>query len=160
MLKKVREPCFAHDDLISVFASGSRGSDEGTFDCDTVIQSVTILGVENKPSTVVVHASGEGLRHYRNVGLWSLTFTSMVVTSHMGPSRSKATLASITTNIKKIFLLLEIHYKEAGKRMTGEGKGFIFLFSESKPKQNIFSFYHQMLKTPLLLFNTRRPAAC
>lgn len=67
MLKKVREPCFTHDDLISVFASGSRGSDEGTFDCDTVIQSVTILGVENKPSTVVVHASGEELRHYRYV---------------------------------------------------------------------------------------------
>ncbi|XP_036928314.1 neutral alpha-glucosidase C [Acanthopagrus latus] len=33
-------------------------SEEGTFDCDTVIQSVTVLGVKKKPSTVVVHLSG------------------------------------------------------------------------------------------------------
>ncbi|XP_037603401.1 neutral alpha-glucosidase C isoform X1 [Sebastes umbrosus] len=32
--------------------------DEGTFDCDTVVQSVTVLGVKSKPSTVVVHVSG------------------------------------------------------------------------------------------------------
>ncbi|XP_076604058.1 neutral alpha-glucosidase C isoform X1 [Chaetodon auriga] len=30
----------------------------GTFDCDTVIQSVTVLGVKSKPSTVVVHLPG------------------------------------------------------------------------------------------------------
>lgn len=33
-------------------------SDEGTFDCDSVIQSVTILGVKRNPSTVVIHVSG------------------------------------------------------------------------------------------------------
>ncbi|XP_039897431.1 neutral alpha-glucosidase C isoform X1 [Simochromis diagramma] len=33
-------------------------SEEGTFDCNTVIQSVTILGVKSKPSAVIVHASG------------------------------------------------------------------------------------------------------
>lgn len=33
-------------------------SEEGTFDCDSVIQSVTVLGVKSKPSTVVVHVSG------------------------------------------------------------------------------------------------------
>lgn len=32
--------------------------EEGTFDCDSVIQSVTVLGVKSKPSTVVVHVSG------------------------------------------------------------------------------------------------------
>ncbi|XP_074516018.1 neutral alpha-glucosidase C isoform X1 [Sebastes fasciatus] len=32
--------------------------EEGTFDCDTVVQSVTVLGVKSKPSTVVVHVSG------------------------------------------------------------------------------------------------------
>ncbi|KAL3968546.1 C-type lectin domain family 4 member E [Sarotherodon galilaeus] len=32
--------------------------EEGTFDCNTVIQSVTILGVKSKPSAVIVHASG------------------------------------------------------------------------------------------------------
>lgn len=33
-------------------------SDEGTFACDTVIQSVIILGLKLKPSKVVVHVSG------------------------------------------------------------------------------------------------------
>ncbi|XP_070835122.1 neutral alpha-glucosidase C [Chaetodon trifascialis] len=33
-------------------------SEGGTFDCDTVIQSVTVLGVKSKPSTVVVHLPG------------------------------------------------------------------------------------------------------
>uniref|UniRef100_A0A671XBB1 Glucosidase alpha, neutral C n=1 Tax=Sparus aurata TaxID=8175 RepID=A0A671XBB1_SPAAU len=33
--------------------------EDGAFDCDTVIQSLTVLGVKNKPSTVVVHLSGE-----------------------------------------------------------------------------------------------------
>lgn len=32
----------------------------GTFDCDTTVQSVTILGLKRKPSTVVVHISGDG----------------------------------------------------------------------------------------------------
>nr|XP_033499233.1 neutral alpha-glucosidase C isoform X1 [Epinephelus lanceolatus] len=32
--------------------------EEGAFDCDTVVQSVTVLGLKNKPSTVVVHVSG------------------------------------------------------------------------------------------------------
>nr|XP_046268944.1 neutral alpha-glucosidase C isoform X1 [Scatophagus argus] len=35
-----------------------RGGEGGAFDCDTVIQSVTILGVKDKPSTVVVRMSG------------------------------------------------------------------------------------------------------
>lgn len=30
----------------------------GTFDCDTVIQSVTVLGLKRKPSTVLLHVSG------------------------------------------------------------------------------------------------------
>ncbi|XP_056868042.1 neutral alpha-glucosidase C isoform X4 [Takifugu flavidus] len=34
------------------------GSDEGTFDCDTVIQSVTVLGMERSPSAVAVQVSG------------------------------------------------------------------------------------------------------
>ncbi|XP_026181839.1 neutral alpha-glucosidase C [Mastacembelus armatus] len=33
-------------------------SEEGAFDCDTIVQSVTVLGVKSKPSTVVVHVSG------------------------------------------------------------------------------------------------------
>uniref|UniRef100_UPI003AABD2D7 neutral alpha-glucosidase C n=1 Tax=Centroberyx gerrardi TaxID=166262 RepID=UPI003AABD2D7 len=33
-------------------------SEEGEFECDTVIQSVTILGVKSKPSTVILHVSG------------------------------------------------------------------------------------------------------
>ncbi|XP_036006347.1 neutral alpha-glucosidase C isoform X2 [Fundulus heteroclitus] len=33
-------------------------SEEGGFDCETVVQSVNILGVKNKPSTVTVHVSG------------------------------------------------------------------------------------------------------
>lgn len=37
----------------------SSGSDEGSFDCDTVIQSVKILGMEHKPSAVSVLKSGE-----------------------------------------------------------------------------------------------------
>lgn len=32
--------------------------EEGAFDCDTVVQSVTVLGLKNKPSTVVMHVSG------------------------------------------------------------------------------------------------------
>ncbi|MED6236018.1 hypothetical protein ATANTOWER_003283, partial [Ataeniobius toweri] len=31
---------------------------EGRFDCETVVQSVTIMGVKNKPSRVNVHVSG------------------------------------------------------------------------------------------------------
>uniref|UniRef100_A0A669ELX6 Glucosidase alpha, neutral C n=1 Tax=Oreochromis niloticus TaxID=8128 RepID=A0A669ELX6_ORENI len=34
-----------------------------TFDCNTVIQSVTILGVKSKPSAVIVHASGKEIWH-------------------------------------------------------------------------------------------------
>uniref|UniRef100_A0A669CSS2 Glucosidase alpha, neutral C n=1 Tax=Oreochromis niloticus TaxID=8128 RepID=A0A669CSS2_ORENI len=37
--------------------------EEGTFDCNTVIQSVTILGVKSKPSAVIVHASGKEIWH-------------------------------------------------------------------------------------------------
>ncbi|KAF3700842.1 Neutral alpha-glucosidase C [Channa argus] len=33
-------------------------NEEGTFDCDTVIHSVTILGLKSRPSTVAVHVSG------------------------------------------------------------------------------------------------------
>uniref|UniRef100_A0A7N6BUU4 Glucosidase, alpha n=1 Tax=Anabas testudineus TaxID=64144 RepID=A0A7N6BUU4_ANATE len=36
-------------------------SEDGTFDCDTVVQSVTILGVKSKASTATVHLSGESL---------------------------------------------------------------------------------------------------
>ncbi|XP_070698555.1 neutral alpha-glucosidase C [Pempheris klunzingeri] len=32
--------------------------EEGAFDCDTVLQSVTVLGLKTKPSTVVVHVLG------------------------------------------------------------------------------------------------------
>lgn len=37
----------------------SSGSDDGCFDCDTVIRSVTILGMERKPSAVAVRVSGK-----------------------------------------------------------------------------------------------------
>lgn len=37
----------------------SSGSDDGLFDCDTVIGSVTILGMERKPSAVAVRVSGK-----------------------------------------------------------------------------------------------------
>uniref|UniRef100_A0A668S0E2 Glucosidase, alpha n=1 Tax=Oreochromis aureus TaxID=47969 RepID=A0A668S0E2_OREAU len=37
--------------------------EEGTFDCNTVIQSVTLLGVKSKPSAVIVHASGKEIWH-------------------------------------------------------------------------------------------------
>ncbi|XP_058472345.1 neutral alpha-glucosidase C [Solea solea] len=33
-------------------------SDEGVFDCNTIVSSVTVLGVKSKPSAVTVHASG------------------------------------------------------------------------------------------------------
>lgn len=33
--------------------------EEGTFDCDTVVQSVTVLGLKRKPSAVTVHVSGD-----------------------------------------------------------------------------------------------------
>ncbi|XP_054597850.1 neutral alpha-glucosidase C [Nothobranchius furzeri] len=36
----------------------SPAADDGTFDCETFIQSVTVLGLRDKPSTVVVHVSG------------------------------------------------------------------------------------------------------
>uniref|UniRef100_A0A8D3A9E4 Glucosidase alpha, neutral C n=1 Tax=Scophthalmus maximus TaxID=52904 RepID=A0A8D3A9E4_SCOMX len=32
---------------------------DGAFDCDTVVNSVTVLGLKSKPSAVTVHASGE-----------------------------------------------------------------------------------------------------
>uniref|UniRef100_A0A3B3YUD4 Uncharacterized protein n=1 Tax=Poecilia mexicana TaxID=48701 RepID=A0A3B3YUD4_9TELE len=34
-------------------------SEEGRFDCDTVVQSVSIMGVKSKPTTVNVHVPGE-----------------------------------------------------------------------------------------------------
>lgn len=42
--------------VIVCFSSFGEG---GTFDCDTVIQSVTVLGLKRKPSTVLLHVSGE-----------------------------------------------------------------------------------------------------
>lgn len=36
------------------------------FDCDCVVESVTILGVKKKPSTVTVHASGEEHWHHQS----------------------------------------------------------------------------------------------
>lgn len=45
-------------------ASCSAASEEGTFDSDTVVESVTILGVSSKPSSVTVHLSGEDLLQY------------------------------------------------------------------------------------------------
>lgn len=47
------------------FSFVSSGSDDGSFDCDTVIQSVTILGMERKPSTVAVHVAGNSLTYVR-----------------------------------------------------------------------------------------------
>ncbi|KAM6968671.1 neutral alpha-glucosidase C [Tautogolabrus adspersus] len=35
-------------------------TEEGTYECETVVQSVSILGLKSKPSTVVVHVSGAG----------------------------------------------------------------------------------------------------
>lgn len=45
------------------FSFASSGGDDGSFDCDTVIQSVTILGMERKPSAVTVHVSGKDLTY-------------------------------------------------------------------------------------------------
>lgn len=33
--------------------------EEGSFDCDTVVQSVTVLGLKRRPSAVTVHVSGD-----------------------------------------------------------------------------------------------------
>lgn len=52
------------DDLICVVMSHSPACEEGTFDCDAAIQSVTVLGVKNKPSAVLVHLAGEELCLY------------------------------------------------------------------------------------------------
>lgn len=38
--------------------SSRASGEEGTFDCDTVLQSVTIMGLKTKPSTVMVNVSG------------------------------------------------------------------------------------------------------
>ncbi|XP_072314317.1 neutral alpha-glucosidase C [Eucyclogobius newberryi] len=38
-------------------------SEEGSFDCETVVQSVTIMGLKSKPSTVVLHVSGSEAKH-------------------------------------------------------------------------------------------------
>lgn len=46
---------------LATFSFVSRGSDEGTFDCDNVVESLTILGMERKPSSVAVRLSGEDL---------------------------------------------------------------------------------------------------
>lgn len=48
-----------HFTFLSLLLCCSRGSDEGTFDCNSVIQSVIVLGVENKPAAVTVLQSGE-----------------------------------------------------------------------------------------------------
>lgn len=45
------------------FSFVSSASDDGSFDCDTVIQSVTVLGMERKPSAVVVRVSGKDLTY-------------------------------------------------------------------------------------------------
>lgn len=45
----------------------SSGSDDGCFDCDTVIGSVTILGMERKPSAVAVRVSGKDGSKYSDV---------------------------------------------------------------------------------------------
>lgn len=41
------------------FASSSPADEEGRFDTGTVVQSVNIMGVKSKPSTVSVHEPGE-----------------------------------------------------------------------------------------------------
>uniref|UniRef100_A0A665WHS9 Glucosidase, alpha; neutral C n=1 Tax=Echeneis naucrates TaxID=173247 RepID=A0A665WHS9_ECHNA len=41
--------------------------EDGAFDCDTVVHSVTVVGLKNKPSTVTVHVSGEDLWCYMTV---------------------------------------------------------------------------------------------
>lgn len=45
------------------FSFASSGCDDGSFDGDPVIQSVTILGMERKPSAVTVCVSGKDLTH-------------------------------------------------------------------------------------------------
>lgn len=42
-----------------VVAPPSSASEDGRFDCDTVVQSVSIMGVKSKPTTVNVHVPGE-----------------------------------------------------------------------------------------------------
>uniref|UniRef100_A0A667Y995 Glucosidase alpha, neutral C n=1 Tax=Myripristis murdjan TaxID=586833 RepID=A0A667Y995_9TELE len=48
----------------SMLSGRLNASEEGDFECDGVIQSVTILGVKSKPSTVTVRVSGEELSMY------------------------------------------------------------------------------------------------
>lgn len=53
------------------FSYLSSGSDDGSFDCDAVIQSVTILGMERKPSAAAIHVPGKDLTRrstYGNIG--------------------------------------------------------------------------------------------
>ncbi|KAM7403629.1 hypothetical protein PAMA_004187 [Pampus argenteus] len=50
--------CLRRFNMLSNHLICRPASEEGTFDCDSVMQSVTILGVKSKPTTVVVHVSG------------------------------------------------------------------------------------------------------
>ncbi|XP_045918186.1 neutral alpha-glucosidase C isoform X2 [Micropterus dolomieu] len=50
--------CLRRFNMLSGHLLCRPANEEGTFDCDTVVQSVTILGVKSKPSTVVVHVPG------------------------------------------------------------------------------------------------------
>ncbi|XP_028251698.1 neutral alpha-glucosidase C isoform X2 [Parambassis ranga] len=50
--------CLRRFDMLSGRLLCRPASSEGAFECDTVIQSVTIMGVKSRPSTVTVHVSG------------------------------------------------------------------------------------------------------
>uniref|UniRef100_A0AAQ5WW93 Glycoside hydrolase family 31 N-terminal domain-containing protein n=1 Tax=Amphiprion ocellaris TaxID=80972 RepID=A0AAQ5WW93_AMPOC len=59
--------CLRRFDMRSGWLFCRAAGGEGTFDCDTVVQSVTVLGVKTKPSAVTVHVPGEELQHYHNL---------------------------------------------------------------------------------------------
>ncbi|XP_054862034.1 neutral alpha-glucosidase C [Amphiprion ocellaris] len=50
--------CLRRFDMRSGWLFCRAAGGEGTFDCDTVVQSVTVLGVKTKPSAVTVHVPG------------------------------------------------------------------------------------------------------
>uniref|UniRef100_A0A3B4Z6G6 Glucosidase alpha, neutral C n=1 Tax=Stegastes partitus TaxID=144197 RepID=A0A3B4Z6G6_9TELE len=50
--------CLRRFDMLSGRLLCRAAGEEGTFDCDLVVQSVTVLGIKSKPSSVTVHVSG------------------------------------------------------------------------------------------------------
>ncbi|XP_041668639.1 neutral alpha-glucosidase C isoform X2 [Cheilinus undulatus] len=52
--------CLRRFNMLSGRLLCSSASEEGTFGCDTVVETVSILGLKSEPSSVVVHVAGAG----------------------------------------------------------------------------------------------------